>query len=319
MPQARGNPKLIFDAFVRLPTQEVVVAAWPDLTLEAGLFALAADLAAAIGYLGRAESWTECEALADWDGQVNCAPMEAGFSGDRVRVLAPLSPVAYAAERDRLLEDERRRIASAAKKPLSEGRLDTQVTKAFQSRRSGADTLPMAPRRRARARYGGLSGSRLAPSTRGSRGPLRTQDGGCHRHRSPRFEPPASFTFQLGNAHGGALSDRWPSPSPRRGHREDRGTHAARRALAVRLAARRSIGPPSAESAVAGFRPRHRRQTAQGPLPPSCLLAPEDSDSDGLNRPPLSVRRGRYRPRRMRQARSHHAPLAGAETANGRR
>ena len=143
MPQARGNPKLIFDAFVRLPTQEVVVAAWPDLTLEAGLFALAADLAAAIGYLGRAESWTECEALADWDGQVNCAPMEAGFSGDRVRVLAPLSPVAYAAERDRLLEDERRRIASAAKKPLSEGRLDTQVTKAFQSRRSGADTLPM--------------------------------------------------------------------------------------------------------------------------------------------------------------------------------
>ena len=142
MPQARGNPKLIFDSFVRLPTQEVVVAAWPDLTLEAVPFALAADLAASIGYLGRAESWTECEALEDWHGKPNSGPMEAGFSGDAVRTLAPLSPAAYAVERDRLIEDERRRISSAAKKPLSATRLETKVAKAFQSGRSGANTLP---------------------------------------------------------------------------------------------------------------------------------------------------------------------------------
>ena len=68
--------------------------------------------------------------------------MEAEFSGDAVRTLSPLSPATYAAERDRLIEDERRRISSAAKKHLSATRLETKVSKAFQSRRSGADTLP---------------------------------------------------------------------------------------------------------------------------------------------------------------------------------
>ena len=142
MPQARGNPKLIFDAFVRIPEQGTIVAAWSGATLDAELFALGADLAAAVGYLGRAESWTECEALADWHDEPNCGPMEAGFSGDAVRILAPLSPAAYAAERNRLIAEERRRIASVAKKTPSEKSLETLTVKAFQSKASEADTLP---------------------------------------------------------------------------------------------------------------------------------------------------------------------------------
>ena len=141
MPQARHKTTLVFDAFVRLPEQGEVVAAWTDLTLDTELLALAADLAVSIGYLGRAESWTECEALADWCGEPNCGPMEAGFSGDAVRLLAPLSPAAYAAKRDRLVAAERRRISSAAKKPSSARRLDAQIAKALQSKTS-ADTLP---------------------------------------------------------------------------------------------------------------------------------------------------------------------------------
>ena len=63
----KGRPKttLVFDAFVRLAAGSTLVAAWPRVTLDPEPFALAADLARSLGYLGRAESWTECEALAE--------------------------------------------------------------------------------------------------------------------------------------------------------------------------------------------------------------------------------------------------------------
>ena len=115
-----------------------------DVTLDAELFALGADLASAVGYLGRAESWTECEALADWHDEPNCGPVETGFSGDAVRLLAPLSPTAYTAERKRLVAEEQRCISSAAKKPPSAKRLETLTIKAFQSKASRADTLPVS-------------------------------------------------------------------------------------------------------------------------------------------------------------------------------
>ena len=139
---ARGSPTLIFDAFARIPEQGSIIAAWPAVTLDADIFSLGADLAEAIGYLGRAESWTECEALDKWDGEPNCGPVEAGFSGDPVRLLAPLSPAMYTGERDRLIANERERIRTAAKKPPSAGKLETEVTKAFRSKASGLDTVP---------------------------------------------------------------------------------------------------------------------------------------------------------------------------------
>ena len=141
---AKGREKtsLVFDAFVRLPERETVVAAWRDVTLEGDLFAFATDLAAAIGYLGRAESWAECEVLADWRDEANCGPVDTGFSGDPVRLLAPLQPETYATERRRLIAGARERICTAAKKPPSPKELDTEVAEVFRSRRSGMDTLP---------------------------------------------------------------------------------------------------------------------------------------------------------------------------------
>ena len=140
--KGREKTSLVFDAFVRLPERGTVVAAWRDVTLEDDLFAFATDLAAAIGYLGRAESWTECEALADWQDEANCGPVDTGFSGDPVRLLAPLQPEMYAAERERLIESARERIRAAAKKPPSQKKLETDVAKAFRSKGSGKDTLP---------------------------------------------------------------------------------------------------------------------------------------------------------------------------------
>ncbi|MFD2182976.1 type I-U CRISPR-associated protein Csb2 [Rhodoplanes azumiensis] len=108
---------LVFDAFARLPADAEIVAAWPGVALPQPLFALAADLARGIGYLGRAESWVECEATADWiDGKANCRPEgEPDTTGEPTRLIAPRSPSDYAAERARLLSDlDAREIQAAA-------------------------------------------------------------------------------------------------------------------------------------------------------------------------------------------------------------
>ena len=113
MPQKKGNqpPKLIRDAFVHLPRDTSVVVAWPDVTLNSDLFELAIDLATSIGYLGRAESWTECQAIDQWDGEANCRVAKPSDTGTPVRVLAPLSPAKYATERTRLREPASRNLS----------------------------------------------------------------------------------------------------------------------------------------------------------------------------------------------------------------
>ena len=140
----KGRPKttLVFDAFLRLPIGSTLVAAWPGVTVEHDQFTLAQDLARAIGYLGRAESWTECEALADWNGAVNCRPLDGHPAGDRVRLLAPLAPTAYLAERQRIADDMKQQMIAKAKRPLTQKNLDAELKKALRSKGRQADTLP---------------------------------------------------------------------------------------------------------------------------------------------------------------------------------
>lgn len=141
----KGRPKttLVFDAFLRLPGGATLAACWPRVTLAPGPFALAADLARAIGYLGRAESWTECEALAEWNGASNCRPSaEKVADGDPVRLLAPLGPDTYAAERRRILSDLERRILAKAGRTPARRRVAAELDKALRSRGRNAHTLP---------------------------------------------------------------------------------------------------------------------------------------------------------------------------------
>ena len=140
----KGQPKtkLVFDAFVRLPSGASLVASWPRVTLEPGPFALAEDLARAIGYLGRAESWTECEALAEWEGVPNCGPLDAHPAGNPVRLLAPHNPETYSAERQRILDDMKRQILATAKQTPTQQRVDAELDKALRSRGRRAHTLP---------------------------------------------------------------------------------------------------------------------------------------------------------------------------------
>lgn len=134
---------LVFDAFLHLPTGTEVVAMWPDVSLDDDLLELARNLAAGIGYLGRAESWTECRVVSEPPGEPNCVPAESGASGDLVRVLVPRSAAAYGTERRRLLQLEERKIRDGSAKVLTERQLRPKVDKAFRVRgKGGADTLP---------------------------------------------------------------------------------------------------------------------------------------------------------------------------------
>ena len=140
----QGRPKttLVFDAFVRLPTDSTLVAAWPRVTLPPEAFALAADLARAIGYLGRAESWTDCEALAEWNGDANCRWLDGSPDGDPVRLLAPRTPEAYAAERQRIIDDMKRQIHTASGRPPTERAVERQLDNTLRSKGRRAHTLP---------------------------------------------------------------------------------------------------------------------------------------------------------------------------------
>ena len=140
--KGREKTTLVFDAFVRLRKGATIVAAWPAVTLDVNIFALGADLASAIGYLGRAESWAECDAVTDWNGEVNCRPAASEFAGDPVQLLAPLSPTQYAAERERLIGDAAAHICANAKKPPMAKKLAGEVMKTFWSTGSQKDTLP---------------------------------------------------------------------------------------------------------------------------------------------------------------------------------
>lgn len=144
MPTRRGKaeaPTLVFDAFLHLPAGTEVVAMWPGISLDGELLALARNLAAGIGYLGRAESWTECRAVSEPPGEPNCAPAESGGSGDLVRVLVPRCATAYGAERRRLLRQEERRIRDGSAKAFTDKQLRAKVARSFRAK-GGADTLP---------------------------------------------------------------------------------------------------------------------------------------------------------------------------------
>ena len=136
MPWFKKGPDdrtLIFDAFARLDPAEPLIVAWPDTTLAPDERALALHLVERVGYLGRAESWVECEALAAWEEEPNCRPTAVGeaanrrpggmpeATGDPVRVIASLTAQAYATERARLLAEfdarERKRLESGDRPP----------------------------------------------------------------------------------------------------------------------------------------------------------------------------------------------------------
>jgi CRISPR-associated protein Csb2 len=89
----------VFDAFVSVKTDEPLIAAWSTVTLSPGERQALALLVSGLTYLGRAESWVKVEVLDEWIGGFNCRPLtqEVPVQGERVRVLAAMTPVMFQA------------------------------------------------------------------------------------------------------------------------------------------------------------------------------------------------------------------------------
>lgn len=143
MPIRKGRSEsstLVFDAFLHLPDGAEVQVIWRDVALDGNLLELARDLASGMGYLGRAESWTDCRVILEADGEPNCGPSEGGFAGESFRLLVPRSARSYRAVRERLMSEEGDRIQAAAKKPITVRALRGRVVKSFRTK--SVDTLP---------------------------------------------------------------------------------------------------------------------------------------------------------------------------------
>lgn len=144
MPMRKGKSEsrtLVFDAFLHLPDGAEVQIIWQGVTLDSDLLDLAKDLSSAMGYLGRAESWSECRVITEAEGEPNCGPAERGFAGESCRLLVPRAAESYRAERERLINQETGRIRASSRKPVTERTLRSQIERSFRSQ-AGVDTLP---------------------------------------------------------------------------------------------------------------------------------------------------------------------------------
>ena len=124
MPIPPRKTTLVFDAFAHLPKSERMVVAWPKVTLDDDLLAFVSALAEGVGYLGRAESWAECEAITDWDvAEANCEPIldNVAAENDVVRVITPLPAEDYAAERKRLIGELEAEVSNDSRGKQSNG------------------------------------------------------------------------------------------------------------------------------------------------------------------------------------------------------
>lgn len=99
----RQKSTLIFDAFARINPNDELIVHWPELVLENSQTVLLDELLAAMGYLGRAESWIEAKRLPEWKGELNCWPGETVIdsatgevNSEPVHLYAPLPPAKYA-------------------------------------------------------------------------------------------------------------------------------------------------------------------------------------------------------------------------------
>ncbi len=129
----RDKPSLIFDAFAQVGREAVLIAHWPNTTLNSLQTELLDTLLDAIGYLGRAESWVEAKRLDSWSGACDCYPSEQAVDletgevlGDLIPLWLPQTPAAYgsisAELRVAALERERAGIHEKRAKAIAEGK-----------------------------------------------------------------------------------------------------------------------------------------------------------------------------------------------------
>ena len=308
---APSKKTLVFDAFAHLPEGAAIVAAWTDLVLEPPQFELVSDLADAIGYLGRAESWVECTATAAWDAaQANCLPLAESDSesGDVVEVLAPLTAprLCRAAGTSSCTSRRRgtRRRAGCRKEAADRTRAEPETGANFRRDAAGA------PHRRLGYRYGGFPETRLEPPAGGTPDPL--PPASPFTPFAPRHGSPGSCVRPL-PLYGRTLSARRAPATPHRGRGQDWRAYAVRRTVQVRLGTGPGHGAQDTTGATRDLRARRGQQAAARRAPRSCLLAAGRCRRRRPDRPRVRLRRNRIRHPKVRTALDRLTRLVGTD------
>lgn len=101
----RDRPSLIFDAFAQVGREARLIVRWSGIDLTPPQTELLDALLAAIGYLGRAESWVLAARIENWTGDCDCYPSEeatdpeTGEVADLIPLWLPQPPERYAEAR----------------------------------------------------------------------------------------------------------------------------------------------------------------------------------------------------------------------------
>lgn len=150
MPQfAAGKTSLVFDAFTTVGRDDPLIIAWPSLDLPSDQRALLDDLLAAMGYLGRAESWVEARRIDSSPLAINCAPGQQTLDtstgelrGEVVTLLAALPVHEYQILRESFLVDKA--TAKKLRATLPDNLLDALSVDTADLRKQGWSQPPAA-------------------------------------------------------------------------------------------------------------------------------------------------------------------------------
>lgn len=116
---AKDKNTLIFDAFLRVSSEDEMIVSWSDLTLDPSELLLFDELLTGLAYLGRAESWVEARRLEEWQGDFNCEQADTaldastGELGEVVPLFFPQTLSAYAILREQLIQRETEKKGTA--------------------------------------------------------------------------------------------------------------------------------------------------------------------------------------------------------------
>lgn len=106
MPTAHDRRTKIFDAFLRVSTDAVVIAQWPTVTLDDAEFVTLDTLLRRMSYLGRAESWVDARLVRETSSEPNAQVMQPSQTadGEVVETLAPMPAERFQHWRELMLE-----------------------------------------------------------------------------------------------------------------------------------------------------------------------------------------------------------------------
>lgn len=149
MPQfAAGKTSLILDAFTAVGRDDPLIIVWPTLELPEDQRDLLDDLLAAMGYLGRAESWVEARRITEVP-ETDCKPgidaldtTTGELRGEAITLYAPLPSDEYKRLRQGFLSDKR--AEKKLGRTLPDNLLDALSVETADLRKQGWSQPPAA-------------------------------------------------------------------------------------------------------------------------------------------------------------------------------